>query len=141
MEDTRRSFLWHGVFLVLVGLLTGMIVPVLRNPRMALSAHVGGVLNGMLLVLVGLIWRELRLSAAQGLVVFWAALYAMYGIWGFTLLGAAFGTSRANPIAGAGFEALPWQEMLVAGGLTSGAIASLAAVGLVLYGLRNAPRP
>lgn len=136
-DDTRRALLWHGVFLLLVGLLTGLIVPLLRNPRLALSAHLGGVMNGMLLLLLGLIWNELRLSAVLALTAFWTALYSMYAIWGFTLLGAAFGTSQANPIAGAGFEGAPWQEMLVTSGVATGGLASLIAFGIVLYGLRR----
>jgi hydroxylaminobenzene mutase len=140
MDETRRAFLWHGVFLILVGLLTGILIPLLRNPRLGLSAHVGGVSNGMILLLFGLVWRELRLTPALASACFWSALFALYGIWGFTLLGGAFGTSQANPIAGAGFEGAPWQEAMVTAGLTAGGVASLVAVGIVLYGLRGGAR-
>ena len=132
-----RRLLRHGVFLVLLGLLTGLLVPVVRNPRLGLSAHVGGVMNGMLLLLFGFLWRELHLPSRAEAAAFGLLLYAMYAIWGFTLLGAAFGTSQANPIAGAGYQAAAWQEALVTGGLSSGAVAVLIACGVALYGLRS----
>ena len=46
-----------GLVLFLLGLLTGFAIPALKNPRMALSSHLEAVLNGMFLVLLGLLWR------------------------------------------------------------------------------------
>lgn len=43
-----------GLILFLMGLLTGLAVPVLKNSRMGLSSHLEGVLNGMFLALLGL---------------------------------------------------------------------------------------
>ena len=37
--DLRRRLLWHGVFLILLALSTGLILPALTNPRLGLSAH------------------------------------------------------------------------------------------------------
>jgi hydroxylaminobenzene mutase len=48
--------------------------------------------------------------------------------------GAIFGTSRATPIAGAGFVGERWQEILVSVGLGIGSIASLIAVYALLLG-------
>lgn len=44
-----------GLALFLIGLLTGLVIPALKNPRMALSSHLEGVLNGMFLVVLGLL--------------------------------------------------------------------------------------
>ena len=44
-----------GLILFLLGLITGLLIPVLENPRMGLSSHLEGTLNGMLLILFGLI--------------------------------------------------------------------------------------
>jgi hydroxylaminobenzene mutase len=62
-------------------------------------------------------------------------LYAMYALWGSTLLGAAFGTSRLTPIAGEGFAGTAWQEGIVSLGLATGSVAVLAAIACLLYGL------
>ena len=53
------------------------------------------------------------------------------------LLAAAFGTSRATPIAGAGFQGAAWQEWSVAALLYPGSIAIMVGATLVLYGLRR----
>jgi len=95
------------------------------------------VLDGMLLLLLGLIWRELNLSTRLAATAYWGALYSMYALWIFLVLGAAFGTGQSTPLAGAGFAALPWQETLVNAGLSTGGAASLLAFGIVLHGLRG----
>ena len=60
----------------------------------------------------------------------------MFAIWGALLLGALFGTSRATPIAGAGFEGTAWQEGLVAALLYAGSVGIIVGAGLVFWGLR-----
>ena len=59
--NRRRHLLSAGILLFLLALLTGMILPLLANPRMGLSAHLVGLLGGLFLVALGLIWRELDL--------------------------------------------------------------------------------
>lgn len=44
-----------GIILFLIGLLTGVAIPKLANPRMGLASHLEGVLNGIFLVTVGLV--------------------------------------------------------------------------------------
>ena len=88
-----------------LGLLSGLVAPEVTNPRMGLSAHVGGVLNGMLLIILGLAWPYARLSSGLDRTTTRLLLFSLYGIWGFTLLGALFGTSQLTPIAGEGFSA------------------------------------
>ena len=50
-----------GVLLFLLGLLTGFAIPALANPRMGLTSHLEGLMNGMFLSL-GLLWPRLALS-------------------------------------------------------------------------------
>lgn len=133
--DASQRLIWHGLFLVLLGLLTGAAIPLATNARMGLSAHLAGVQNGILLAVLGLVWGRVALPARAGAAASWLALYAMYAIWAATLLGAFFGTSRATPIAGEGYVGAAWQEALVDAGLVTGSAAVLVAVVLVVYGL------
>ena len=55
-------------------------------------------------------------------------------------LAAIFGTSRATPIAGAGFQGLPWQEIVVTALLYAGSVAVIVASILVLIGLARPGR-
>ncbi len=125
------------MFLFLLGLLSGFAVPILTNPRMGLAAHLGGILDGMFLILLGLFWADLRMSARALGVTFWLTLSAAYAGWLAQLLAAIFGTSRATPIAGAGHVGAECQEALVAVVAISFSLAILVASGLLLYGLRG----
>ena len=53
MEDTNRRLLWHDMFLLLLGLLTGVVEQKFTNPRMGLTVHLEGVMNGTFLVALG----------------------------------------------------------------------------------------
>jgi hypothetical protein len=53
MEDTKRRSLWHGMFLFLTGLPTGLVEQRFNNPRMGLAAHLEGVMNGVFRVALG----------------------------------------------------------------------------------------
>jgi (hydroxyamino)benzene mutase len=132
----HRGLLRAGFLLFLLALLGGTVVPLFTNPRLALSAHVTGVLNGLLLVALGLCWSALVLSPAQGRLVRALFLYGTYANWAVSLLGAAWGTKRLTPVAGAGYQAQPWQESVVQIGLLSLGVAMLLGTALVVWGLR-----
>ena len=138
-HEARRRLLWHGVAIVLLSLVVGAAVPAFTNPRMALAAHVGGVMTGMLTASLGLLWADLHLGAGTRRALFWLAVYQGWSQTAGLILAGAFGTSKTTPMAGAGFTGEPWEEAVVAVLLTTGAVAILACCGLVLYGLRRLP--
>src|ERR1700753_620331 len=137
MIATNRRLMWHGIFLFLLGLVTGMLERHFTNMRMGLSAHLEGVMNGTFLVVLGAIWTEVRLSPPAKTAAFWTALYGTYANWFFTTLGATFGTAAANPILAAGHHGLPWQEALAGVGFRSVEGAIVAASLFVAWGLRG----
>jgi hydroxylaminobenzene mutase len=137
IEDSGRRFVWHGMFLFLLGLLTGFAEQNFSNPRMGLAAHLEGVMNGTFLVALGAVWTEVRLSPRLKGAAYWSALYGAYANWAVTLLAAIFGTAAMSPITAAGRSGQPWQEAVVTFGFTSVGIAIVAASILVLAGLRR----
>jgi hydroxylaminobenzene mutase len=137
MEDTRRRMLWHGMFLFLLGLLTGFVQQKFSNPRMGLAAHLEGVMNGTFLVALGAIWTEVRLSPRLKSAAYWTALFGTYANWAVTTLAAIFGTAALSPITGAGHRGEPWQENLVTAGFMSVGVTIVASAILVLWGLRR----
>jgi len=141
MEDSKRRLLWHGMFLFLLGLLTGLVERKFSNTRMGLAAHLEGVMNGIFLVALGAAWNEVRLSRRWKATAYWCALYGTYANWAFTTLAAIFGTAALSPITGAGHSGQPWQETLVTVGFMSVGIVIIAASLLVLWGLRRKARP
>ncbi len=140
MNESNRRLMWHGMFLFLLGLLTGFIEPRFANIRMGLAAHLEGVMNGIFLIGLGAIWTEVRLSPSLKAATFWIALVGTYGNWLMTTTAAVFGTSALSPITGTPHGGQPWQEKLVTAGFMAVGIAIVACAVLVLCGLRKATR-
>jgi hydroxylaminobenzene mutase len=139
-NDSALRLCRHGALLFVLGLATGGLVSTLTNSRMGLSAHLAGVQNGMVLLIFGLVWQRLSLSRRAIRVAELSSLFSMYSIWAALLMAAVFGTSRATPIAGSGFEGAVWQEGLVAALLYTGSAGIFLGAGLVFWGLRANPR-
>jgi len=137
MNDSKRSLIWHGMFLFLLGLVTGFLEPHFSNMRMGLAAHLEGVMNGTFLIALGAVWTEVRLTPRLKATAYCGALYGTYANWLFTTLAAVFGTGALSPITAAGLVAQPWQENLVTAGFMSVGLCIAATAVLVLWGLRK----
>ena len=125
-----------GLVLFLLGLLTGFAVPALKNPRMALSSHLEAILNGMFLVLLGLLWPHIHLSNALALTAAVLIVYSAYANWLATLLAAAWGAGRRlAPIAAGDHETSAVKDGFVNFLLVSLALSIVIGVGLVIIGL------
>jgi hydroxylaminobenzene mutase len=96
-----------GLILFVIGLLTGFVIPKLTNPRMGLTGHLEGLLNGMFLVLLGLLWPHVHLNHAWGVAAVALIVYSAYANWLAAFLAAAWGAGRTlTPIASGDHEAL-----------------------------------
>lgn len=135
--DCRRRLLFHGMVLFLIGLLTGLAEQHFVNVRMALAAHLEGVMNGTFLLAVGAAWNEVRLPSRASRVAYWALLGGTYGNWLVTTLAAAWATAALSPITGDGHSASQWQESLVTAGFVSIGLAIILASVLLVWGLRD----
>jgi hydroxylaminobenzene mutase len=137
METSQQQRLcFAGIVLFLLGLLAGFASPIFLNPRLGLSAHLEGVMNGMFLILIGLIWGRVALGPGARKLTFGLLLWGTFVNWLACILGAVTGASRMTPIAGAGHSAQAWQEGLVAALFGSVGISMLAALVLLGWGLR-----
>jgi hydroxylaminobenzene mutase len=134
-----QSLVRAGFLLFAFALLTGFAVPAFLNQNMALSAHLTGVLNALLLMAVGLAWGLLAVSPLQAKLTRGAFLYGTYANWATSCLAAAWGTSRLTPLSGAGYGAAPWKEAVVQALQVSLALAILAGAVSVVYALRSKP--
>src|SRR6202790_1025081 len=126
MESMNRRLMWHGMFLFLIGLLTGFAEQHFANIRMGLAAHLEGVMNGTFLIALGAAWTEVRLPPPIRAIAYWTALYGTYANWLTTTLAAVFGTAALSPITGLGHSGLPWQESLVTIGFITTGLAMVA---------------
>jgi (hydroxyamino)benzene mutase len=137
MKTQQRRLMWHGMSLFLLGLITGLLEQRFTNVRMGLSAHLEGVMNGILLLALGAAWSEVRLPRLLKVTAYCTALYGTYANWLVTSIAAAFGTAASSPITSAGHRGQPWQESFVAMGFLTVAIGIITTAILVLWGLRG----
>jgi hydroxylaminobenzene mutase len=143
MDNNFQSKLSHklvryGMILFLLGLLTGFGIPLMRNPRMGLASHLEAVMNGMFLILLGLIWQKLRLSVGALKWGYALSLFGTYTNWVTNLLAAIWGAgAEMMPIAGGGYQGVAWQEVLIKVGLGSLSLAMTAVCIIVLWGLKS----
>src|SRR5512143_58307 len=137
IRKPEPSLVRAGFVLFTLALLTGFAMPSFLNQKMALAAHVTGVLNALILMALGLAWGLLAFSPLQARLTRGAFLYATYANWGSSCLAAAWGTNRLTPLSGAGYSAAAWKEGVVQVLQVSLALAILAGAVSVVYGLRS----
>ena len=132
-----RKIKFLGMFLFLLGLISGFLMMNIKNPRMGLAAHLEGVMNGTFLIAVGLIWNELKLNKNLKTAVYRTLIYATFVNWLVTLLSAYFGTSKMTPLSGQGYTGTDLQENIVRFGFITVGLTMLFSVIVMAYGLRG----
>jgi hydroxylaminobenzene mutase len=136
-QDHRLLF--NGFLLFSLGLVTGLAAYGLENPRMGVSAHLEGILNGVFLVGLGLSWGRLTLPPGLRSLCFWAALVGAYANWAIPTFSAVVGASQPI-LVGAGHRAAPWQEALLTASPVVGVLPPILCSALVMWGLRSKQR-
>lgn len=126
--------LFLGILLFLVGLITGLFIPVMANPRMGLTAHLEGVMNGMFLVILGFLWHKLVLTEKWLTISFWLVVYGSFANFIAVTIAAITGAGKMMPIA-LGKEGTPLIEGLISFLLVSLALAMITVCCIVLNGL------
>lgn len=135
-KQQADKLIFLGIFLFFLGLVIGLLIPMLAKPRIGLSSHLEGVMNGMFLVILGLIWKRLTLSNFWLKTSFRLAVLGTYLNFLTIGLAAATGAGKLLPIAG-GADKGPLLESLITFGLVSVSISMLLVCILVMKGLIN----
>jgi hydroxylaminobenzene mutase len=138
IQSGGRQILIHGMALVLVGLLWGLVVPHTPHPRLALGAHIQFVTNGMLIIVLAVLLLKLPHRISPKSV--WVMVIAAWLTWLMAISEAAnawWGTTQMLPIVASqagvtGGQA--WQELLVKVSHISAGLGLIAAWGLLLAG-------
>ena len=130
-----------GVVLVVFALLVGLAIPALAVPRLGVAAHVNGVVGGLALLVLGLLWPHLRLGSRALGACFWLAVYAFFTATLMPRLGAAWAAGATMlPLAAGTARGTPLQEAILSAGLVTAGVAVFALFVLLYLGLRGAPR-
>jgi hydroxylaminobenzene mutase len=125
----------------LLALLVGIFVPYFAVPRLALSVHLLGVLQGTFLVAVSSAWSRWGFGRRISWLVFWLLAYGCVAAWLGNLLGAYWGAGNTLlPMAAGSARGSALQELAIAIVLRSSAIALLIAIASMLRSsFRNVP--
>ena len=125
-----------GLALFLVGLFTGFVVPSLKNPRMGLASHMEAHMNGLFLIVLGLLWPYVELSQSWELATVSLLVYGTWMNWLATLLAGIWGAGgRIMQIAAPDHVGSGLKEGVIKFLLISLSIADVIGVGLVLWGV------
>ena len=112
-------------------------MPALEIPRMGLASHLQGVINGIFLILLGVIWPAFELPSKASSALFWLAVYGTFANWAATFLAAFWGAGRSMPLAAEGRVGIPLHEGIIDGLLISVSLVMLGVCVLALWGLRR----
>lgn len=127
-----------GVLVFLIALLVGLAVPKFAVPRLGLSAHLLGIMQGLFLMVTGLFWPRLQLSRATARVAFWLLVYGSFAAWAANVLGAVWGAGNSILTMAAGAaHGSEFQEAGIATLLRTAGLSLIIAVILILWGLRR----
>ena len=135
--NQRRSILRQGFVILLLGLLSGFGI-VAGGPRASgwMATHLTLMLTAVLVILVGLVFDELRLSSRQHKILHFTVVFD--GYWGG--LAGAFATIFAvpGPVSGHGAQPSGWAAtVFFSVFIPLLTLLPFVFTGLVLYGLRG----
>lgn len=134
-KSLRTKIVFHGAVVVLLGLVAGFPYTAVVTGALAGSerawrmAHLEGVLNGLILLAVGGVWRSLLLEGKKKRIAALALIVAAYGNVVAAVIGAATGNR------GLVFEA-PLANLAVFTLFLVAVVAVFVGLGLVAWGAR-----
>ena len=137
IESQRRRLLRHGFVFLFLAIWLGIGTAVLPHPRAWLAAHLTAFFTCLILVAIGLVWRELHLTDRQRSSALATGLTSAY----LGLVGNIFNAivDLPGPASQPGV-APPMPQAAVFFTLLAVILpATLTAFGLVLYGMRGEP--
>ena len=100
VEVLRRRLAWAGAWLFAVGMVTGLWAAAVLTekvtvsiPRLALAAHLNGLLGGLWLIAVASTLDMLRYGATGRLRLAWLVTVPAWGNWLITLIASVLGVT------------------------------------------------
>src|SRR5262245_53033515 len=137
LESQRRRLIRHGFIFLFVAVWLGIATATLPHPRAWLAAHLTAFFTCLILVAIGLVWRELRLTDRQRSIGMACGFTSAY----LGLVGNVFGAIVDLPgPASAPGVAPPMPQAAIFFTLLAIIVpTTLTAFGLVMYGMRGEP--
>jgi len=143
LDRLRRDghrLLQVGALLFLFGLLVGLAVPRFAVPRLGLSTHLLGLMQGTFLMVAGLLWPKLKLTRSASRIGHGLAIYGCLAAWTANFLGAVCGAGNPMlPMAAGSARGSSFLEGTIRVLLVSAALSLVAVATMISWGLRTPP--
>lgn len=140
MNRDVRLLLAAGVMLLAVSLVNGLLIEMMPLVRLALSAHLVGLMGSAFLIGLGAAWPALAFPQRRSRIAALAAVYGFCGGWFVYFIAAITRTGGMFPIASGQTRGGPLLESLISGALLTVVVALFALCGIVLKRLSELMR-
>jgi (hydroxyamino)benzene mutase len=134
-EQHSRVLLVSGILLFLASLMNGFFIHGAALPRLALSAHLLGLIGSAMLLGLGSFWPRLNLSQKISSLGSILAIYGFCAGWLVYFSAAVSGAGGMFPMLG-GRQGVPVMENLISVGMLTVALTLFTFGVIVITGLR-----
>ena len=131
-------FIQLGVLQLVLGSFGGALIARSASPSLAVSIHVGVLLNAATMIGIGVIWERLSLGPTAERAAFWLLVYGALTNWAIGTVAALVGIGGTTfTLAGADAIGTPFEETVMRYAMMS-MVGSLAVgVSIVAWGVRK----
>jgi (hydroxyamino)benzene mutase len=116
LNNEARQILFHGGVMTVLSLLSGFTTFFALAPRIALSSHTVGLMQGAMLIAIAGAWHLLDTSPKYLKIIKYTLLVGFYTNWISLQLSALWSAGKSSfPISGESMSdvAAPWQNITV----------------------------
>ena len=126
-----------GIALFVFSGLEGLVIHALPVPSLGRSVHTLSAEQGIITIVLGLLWPRLNLGIAASRIAFWTFLYSSFATLIPFVMAAVWGAGNSTiPLAAGTAQGSAMQEATIKVILYSAALPFFISMGLILWGLR-----
>lgn len=126
-----------GIALFVFSGLEGFVIHSLPVPSLGRSVHTLSALQGIITLVLGLLWPRLNLGATASRIAFWTYIYSSFASLIPFVLAAVWGVGNTTiPLAAGAAHGSPFQEAIIKVVLYSAAPPFFISMAFILWGLR-----
>lgn len=126
-----------GIALFVFTGLEGFVVHSLPAPSLGRSVHTLSALQGVITLVLGLLWPRLNLGATASKLAFWTFIYSSFATLIPFVMAALWGAGNTTiPLAAGAAQGNAFQEVVIKVILYSAAPPFFVSMALILWGLR-----
>jgi (hydroxyamino)benzene mutase len=142
LSRQSHRLLQIGVALFLFTSFEGFAVPYFAAPNLGRSVHTLSAFSGVLLLTLGLLWPQLKLSAAMSRVAFWSLIYSDFATMVAFMMAGVWGAGNSiMPLAAGAAHGSDLQEAAISVVAYSAGPTGIITFALILWGLRMQTPP